>query len=131
LRDQRAQEVPVARRNDDGGQGFRGLNDETAEAKERRRKAEEAAPPKSGAERPNPKLVKNAQILGLKAKSLDQLTWAEVNKAYKKLAIEYHPDRLAGKKEEEIKRGQEVFISVQSAYEYFNELYNNGQLKKE
>lgn len=43
----------------------------------------------------------------------------EVKKAYRKMAMKYHPDRLpVGSSEKEIKQANEMFIQIQRAYEY-------------
>ncbi|WP_093396393.1 J domain-containing protein [Thermodesulforhabdus norvegica] len=61
----------------------------------------------------NDNLEKYFRVLGLPANaSLDQ-----VKKAYRKLAVKYHPDRLGPNAEEsEVKKAQERFYSVAEAY---------------
>jgi hypothetical protein len=99
---------------------------------QQQKKPEGAAPPKLGAGSPTPATVEaNAKILGFEAKSLDQLTWEAVKNAFREKALLSHSDKLVGKTKEEIERLQAVFISVHSAFKYFNELYTKGQLKKE
>lgn len=70
-------------------------------------------------------VAKNAQILGFKATSLDQLSWAEVDKAYKKLALIYHPDKNHGDE----KAAEAKFQVVQAVHEYFKGLHEDGRLK--
>lgn len=96
---------------------------------QQQKKPEGAAPPKLGAGSPTPATVKkNAEILGLAATSLDQLTWEAVKKAFQEKALLSHPDKLVGKKDEEIKRGEELFKKIQGAYEYFTKLNTDGWL---
>ncbi|GGI86735.1 J domain-containing protein [Legionella impletisoli] len=45
----------------------------------------------------------------------------DIRKAYKKLALQYHPDRLAGKPQKEIDEATERFKHVQSAYEVLSD----------
>ncbi|TXC81964.1 TerB family tellurite resistance protein [Luteibaculum oceani] len=47
----------------------------------------------------------------------DQATDQEVKKAYRKMAIKYHPDKLAHLGPEHQKNAKEKFIKVQEAYE--------------
>jgi len=42
---------------------------------------------------------------------------AEVKKAYRKMALKYHPDRLVGAGEEAQTAAKETFLNVQKAYE--------------
>jgi DnaJ like chaperone protein len=44
-------------------------------------------------------------------------TEEEVKKAYRKLALRFHPDRLQGLSDSEKKAAEEKFLRVQSAYE--------------
>jgi DnaJ like chaperone protein len=53
------------------------------------------------------------QILDVKADSNEE----EVKKAYRKMAMRFHPDRLQGLSEAEKKSAQEKFVKVQKAYE--------------
>ena len=57
-------------------------------------------------------------MLNLKKTATD----SEIKKAYRKLAIEYHPDKVANLGEEYQKAAKEKFQKVQEAYE---------QIKKE
>lgn len=60
----------------------------------------------------------NYDVLNLKKTATD----SEIKKAYRKLAIEYHPDKVANLGEEYQKAAKEKFQKVQEAYE---------QIKKE
>ena len=44
----------------------------------------------------------------------------EIKKAYRKLAKEYHPDKLVGVNETIKKIAEEKFREIQEAYEYLN-----------
>jgi DnaJ like chaperone protein len=44
-------------------------------------------------------------------------TEEEVKKAYRKLALRFHPDRLQGLSDNEKKSAEDKFIRVQKAYE--------------
>ncbi len=55
----------------------------------------------------------NYKILELDPKASD----AEVKKAYRKMAMKYHPDKLSDLSESQQKMGQEKFLKVQEAYE--------------
>ena len=41
----------------------------------------------------------------------------EIKRAYKKLALKYHPDKMNGKSEEEIKEAEQIFKEAMEAYE--------------
>lgn len=47
----------------------------------------------------------------------NNFTEDELKKAYKKACLKYHPDRLAGKSDEEKKQAEEKFKDIQEAYE--------------
>jgi DnaJ like chaperone protein len=58
------------------------------------------------------------EILGV-ARGADE---SEIKKAYRKMAMKYHPDKVRGLGEQHEKSANEKFIKVQDAYE---------QIKKE
>ncbi|UPQ99880.1 DnaJ-like protein [Chloropicon primus] len=41
----------------------------------------------------------------------------EIKRAYKKLALKYHPDKMAGKSEEEVREAEQIFKEAMEAYE--------------
>ena len=53
------------------------------------------------------------KILGITKDATDD----EVKKAYKKMAIKYHPDKLIGVSEDIKKLAQEKFLLVKESYE--------------
>jgi DnaJ like chaperone protein len=53
------------------------------------------------------------KILGVTASATDD----EVKKAYRKMAISHHPDKVASMGEEYQKGAQEKFMKIQEAYE--------------
>jgi DnaJ like chaperone protein len=53
------------------------------------------------------------KVLGIDASATDD----EVKKAYRKMAIKYHPDKVASLGEEYVKGAQEKFQKIQEAYE--------------
>jgi curved DNA-binding protein CbpA len=55
------------------------------------------------------------KILGLERNK--KPTENEIKKAYKKLAIKYHPDKQTNKSEEEKKQAEEQFKKISQAYE--------------
>lgn len=57
------------------------------------------------------------KILGLDKNVSDD----ELKKAYKALALKYHPDRVAGKGEEAVKEANEKFTKINQAYEKIKE----------
>jgi curved DNA-binding protein CbpA len=73
------------------------------------------------------------KILGVR-KNASQ---ASIKKAYKKLALKYHPDKQKGKTEEEKQEAEDKFKEIVQAYEVLSDpttrkLYDNGQeYKKE
>ena len=52
-------------------------------------------------------------ILGVNKSSSDD----EIKKAYRKIAIKYHPDKLQGVSDDIKKLAQEKFLKVKEAYE--------------
>ena len=58
------------------------------------------------------------KILGVEKTATED----ELKKAYRKMAMKYHPDKVKDLGEQHMKNAQEKFIAVQEAYE---------QLKKE
>jgi hypothetical protein len=76
--------------------------------------------------RPGPNaaaVAANAGVLGLPT-SLGQLTWDAVKKAYRKLALKWHPDKNPGNLGAEAK-----FTEIANAHEFFTILYDDGILK--
>lgn len=53
------------------------------------------------------------KILGIESTATDD----EIKKAYRKMAIKYHPDKVASLGEEYVKGAQEKFQKIQEAYE--------------
>ena len=43
-------------------------------------------------------------------------TAAEINKAYKKITLKYHPDKIAARGEKLDRRGKDVWLRIQKAY---------------
>lgn len=56
-------------------------------------------------------------ILGVKKTASEK----EIQKAYKKLALKYHPDKQVGKSDEEKKKAEEVFKEAAMAYDVLND----------
>lgn len=93
---------------------------------QQQQKKPEGAAPKRGAGSPTPATVKkNAEILGLAATSLDQLTWEAVKKAYREKALVCHPDKNPENREQ----AEASFKVIQGAYDYLEGLHENGELK--
>ncbi len=89
-----------------------------------RRRQEEQDNARTYVPRPNvSEVAKNATILELPT-ALDLLTWGEVKKAYRKLALKWHPDKNLGNPEAEGK-----FKEIANAYEFFGRLHDTGELK--
>lgn len=63
------------------------------------------------------------EVLGVKKDATD----AEIKRAYRKLAIQYHPDKLAGKSEEEKKKGEELFKEAAEAYSVLSDKDKRAQ----
>ena len=53
------------------------------------------------------------EVLGLKSSA----TWDEVKKAYRKMAVQYHPDKVAHLGSEHVKIAEEKFKLLQESYE--------------
>lgn len=53
------------------------------------------------------------EILGVKETATEE----EINSAFKKLAIKYHPDKMVGKPENEVKEAEEKFKQISEAYQ--------------
>ena len=53
------------------------------------------------------------EVLGVQKNATDD----ELKKAYRKLAIKYHPDRQQGKSDEEKKAAEEKFKEAAEAYD--------------
>ena len=64
-------------------------------------------------------ILEALSVLGLKGGE----SMAEIKKAYRALAKEYHPDKLAGMSEGIIKMAKEKFQLIQNSYEYLNKNY--------
>ena len=62
------------------------------------------------------------KILGLTKDATD----SEVKKAYRKMAIKYHPDKLIGVSEDIKKLAQEKFLSVKESYEQIMKRIKTG-----
>jgi hypothetical protein len=89
-----------------------------------RRRQEEQDNARTYVPKPNVSdVAKNATILELPT-ALDLLTWGEVKKAYKKLALKWHPDKNLGNPEAEGK-----FKEIANAYEFFGRLHDTRELK--
>ncbi len=58
-------------------------------------------------------------ILGLKKGASSE----DIKNAYRKLAKEYHPDKLSGMSEGIIKLAKEKFQEINDAYEHLNKNY--------
>ena len=65
------------------------------------------------------KVIDALKILGLK----EGASKDDIKSAYRKLAKEFHPDKLAGMSEGIIKLAKEKFQEIQSSYEYLNNNY--------
>ena len=57
------------------------------------------------------------EVLGVNKNATEE----EIKKAYKKLAIKYHPDRQSGKSDEEKKEAEEKFKQCAEAYEVLSD----------
>ena len=57
--------------------------------------------------------ISDYKVLGIEASATDE----EIKKAYRKMAIKFHPDKVASMGEEYVKGAQEKFQKIQEAYE--------------
>ncbi|MFO7760327.1 MAG: DnaJ domain-containing protein [Desulfobia sp.] len=62
------------------------------------------------------------EILGLKP----GVSFEEIKKAYRKLSLKYHPDKVSGLGEEFKNIAEEKMKEINGAYQYFKEKYNQG-----
>jgi DnaJ like chaperone protein len=58
------------------------------------------------------------KILGIESSATDD----EIKKAYRKMAVKYHPDKVASLGEEYVKGAQEKFQKIQEAYDNLKKL---------
>lgn len=63
------------------------------------------------------------EVLGVSKDASD----ADIKRAYRKLAIQYHPDKLAGKSEQEKKEGEEKFKEAAEAYSVLSDKDKRAQ----
>ena len=61
----------------------------------------------------NPEIIKNYSVLGLSPGSQTN----EIKKTYRKLAIQFHPDKLSNLEQHQKKQAREVFLKIKTAYE--------------
>ena len=57
------------------------------------------------------------KILGIKKEATDK----DIKKAYRKLSLKYHPDKQAGKSENEKKKAEEKMVEINEAYEVLSD----------
>jgi len=62
-------------------------------------------------------------VLGLDAKKENEYKIADIKKAHRKLALQWHPDKQSGKSDTEVKAAEEKFREIQEAYEKLQKLY--------
>lgn len=98
----------------------------------RRRQQEQNAGAGGGARyTPGPNvgvIATNAGILELPT-TLDQLSWGTVKKAYKKMALKWHPDKHSSETPDERAEAEAKFKEIANAYDFFTDLHDRGQLK--
>jgi DnaJ like chaperone protein len=59
------------------------------------------------------------EILGLKKDA----SWDDIKRAYKKLAIQHHPDKVAHLGEEHVEAAKDKFQKIQQAYERLKKVH--------
>lgn len=79
----------------------------------------------------------NLKIYYEKLELMDNASTDDIKKAYKKMAIKYHPDKQAGKTQEEINYAEEKFKEIGEAYEiltnkdkYLQQSFNNVNISR-
>lgn len=63
------------------------------------------------------------KILGIKKEATDK----DIKKAYRKLSLKYHPDKQAGKSENEKKKAEEKMVEINEAYEVLSDKNKKAQ----
>ena len=63
------------------------------------------------------------EVLGLEPRCLE--SWSSVKRAYRGLALEYHPDKHAGASEDELASVEARFREITEAYEHLTKLHNS------
>jgi hypothetical protein len=123
--DRKRQEEDDQRRREEEADRKR-KDDERKRQEDARKRQEERDKANAPRQTPGPNAIavaRNAGILGLPT-SIDQLNWATVKKAYRTMAFKWHPDKNSGDL-----NAAEEFKKVSNAYQYFENLHQNKQLK--